>query len=109
VVESIDRWKILSPQITSLESSVEGGDRLVVTGTVENPDIGDIRRVRVRVEALGPSGAVLAEAEGHVRPKTLGPGSHGAFTVRFKDVDASSALRTRASVVEWESEVLDAG
>ncbi len=109
VVESIRRWRILTPRITSLESSIVDGGKLVVTGTLENPDIGDIRRVFIQVEALDTTGSVLTATRARVRPKTLGPGSRGSFTVRLEALDPNSVLRTRASVVEWETEVLDAG
>jgi hypothetical protein len=109
VVESIRRWRILTPRITSLESSVVEGDKLVVTGTLENSDIGDIRRVFVQVEALDTTDSVVTVTRARVRPKTLGPGRRGSFSVRFEAFDGRSIIRTRASVVEWESEVLDAG
>ncbi len=107
VLKSIRSWRLLTPRITRLDSSIEDDKRVVVTGTLVNPDIGEIRRVFVQVDGLDAAGNVLTTTRARVRPKALAPGSGGSFTVRFDDVDPASILRTRATVVEWESEVLE--
>ena len=68
-----------------------------------------VDRGRTPQQALDTTGSVLTATRARVRPKTLGPGSRGSFTVRLEALDPNSVLRTRASVVEWETEVLDAG
>jgi len=108
VLESIRGWRILTPRITSLDTPVVEGGAVVVSGTLENPDIGEIRSVYVEVEALDERGGVLTATRVRVRPKTLGPGDRGEFSIRLKTPDPKSVLSTRARVVEWESEILDA-
>lgn len=106
VLEAIRRWRLLTPRITRLDTSVEDGGWVLVSGTLENPDIGEVRRVRVQVEALDAAGNVLTTTRARIRPKRLAPGGTGSFTVRFDELDPASVLRTRATVLEWESEVL---
>jgi len=105
ISESIRRWGILSPRILSATPSIEGS-QLIVTGKLENPDIGRVRRLRVQVEALDAGGNVLGTVEARVRPNVLEGGRSGEFTATFKKLDPSSVLRTRASVVEWDSELV---
>ena len=106
VLEAIRDWRLLKPRITGLDSSIEDGERVVVTGALENPDIGTVRRVLVEVEALDAAGNVLAKEQIRVRPKAIGAGGEGSFTVRFGSIDPSFVVRTRATVVKWQSEVL---
>jgi hypothetical protein len=109
IIESIERWGALSPRIVAVESSIAGGDQVVVTGTLENPDIGEVRRVRVVVEALDAAGSLLARIEARVRPKVIAPGGHGEFTAGFGKLDPAAVLHTRTILVAWESEVRNEG
>jgi hypothetical protein len=108
VVKTIERWGMLTPRIVSTESSIADGE-VVVTGTVENPDIGEVRSVEIVVEALDAAGNRIATAEARVRPKVLPSGSRGGFEARFKRVDPTTVLRTRSSVLSWRAEVTSAG
>ena len=105
ISESIRRWGLLSPRILSATPSIEGS-QLVVTGKLENPDIGRIRRLRVEVEALDAGGHLLGKVEARVRPNVLEAGKSGEFIATFKKLDPASVMRTRASVVEWDSELV---
>ncbi len=104
VVESIREWRILHPRIVSVESSIAEDRYVVVTGTIENPDVTDIRRIRVRVEALDAAGNALDTTTVRVRPRLLPPGASATFQATFKRLDPTTVLRTRATIVEWESE-----
>jgi hypothetical protein len=105
VAESIERWEILRPYIDTVDSSI--GDRrwVTVSGTVSNPDVVTVRRLRVRITALDGARNVLGTAEGRVRPKALAAGASGTFSIELKGIDPSTVLRTRAAVSSWESEV----
>jgi hypothetical protein len=107
VQESIREWGLLNPRIVSVDSTIEDGVRLIVSGAIENLDVGDIRRVIVEVEALDAAGNVLAVERTRARPRSLDPGESGSFAVAFRRLDPGSVLRTRATVVEWDSEVAD--
>jgi hypothetical protein len=105
VAESIRRWKVLGPYIDSVGSSIADGRWVTVTGTVSNPDVVTVRRLRVRVDALDAARNRLDSVEVRVRPKVLGPGEQGTFVVEFRNVDPASVLRTLARITSWESEV----
>jgi len=105
VADSIRSWGVLKPRIVSADSSIHGS-RLTITGTVENPDIVEIRRLVVRIEALDAAGNVIGQAESRVRPRALAAGGTGTFEATFRDLDAAVVLRTRSTITEWESEVL---
>ena len=105
VAESIHHWGILNPRILAVEPSIADEHQLVVNGTLENPDVTQVRRVRIAVEALDAGGNLLGTLETRVRPSVLAPGAQGQFSVVFKKLDPASVLRTRASLLEWESEV----
>lgn len=107
VLEAIRDWRILKPQITKLDSSIEDRVGVVVTGELMNPDVGVVRRMLVEVEALDAAGNVLETIQVRVRPRTLEPGSAGVFRVEFSRIDPTFVLRTRATIVEWQSEVLE--
>jgi len=109
VADSIWEWGILSPRITSVRSAIEGGRELVVIGRLENPDIGEVRRIRVEVEALDAGGNLLGKVEIRVRPRVLGAGLDTGFRAVFTSLDPTAVLRTRATVIKWESEILNAG
>jgi hypothetical protein len=109
VSETIWDWGVLSPRILSTESTIERGRTVVVLGTLENPDIGDVRRVQVEVEALDAAGNRLARVEVRIRPRVIGPGETADFSAGFKGLDPASVIRTRATVLKWESEVLTPG
>jgi len=106
VLLAIHDWRILKPKIISLDTSIEKGERVVVTGELENPDIGSVRRVLVEVVALDAAGNVLATEQTRVRPRAIDAGGAGSFTLRFTTVDPSFVVRTRATVTRWQSEVL---
>lgn len=107
VLGSIHDWRILKPSVARLDSSIEEGRGVVVQGRVSNPDVGVVRRVIVEVEALDAGGNVLAIETAIVRPRRLDPGAAGSFTAEFPGVDPASVLRTRATVVKWQSEVFE--
>ena len=52
-------------------------------------------------------GGVLETIQVRVRPRTLEPGSAGVFRVEFSRIDPTFVLRTRATIVKWQSEVLE--
>ena len=105
VSERIREWGILKPQIDSVETSVDGGT-VRIAGAVENPDVVRVRRVRVVVEALDAGSAVIATEDARVRPKAMEPGERGSFEVEFQGLDPATIIRTRTTVVEWESAIL---
>ncbi|NIM02304.1 MAG: hypothetical protein GTO30_15090 [Acidobacteria bacterium] len=107
VLESIHDWRILKPSVARLDSSIEEGRGVVVQGRVSNPDVGVVRRVIVEVEALDAGGNVLAKTTARVRPRALDAGAAGSFTAEFPGIDPASVLRTRATVVKWQSEVFE--
>ncbi len=107
VLGAIHDWRILKPSIAQFDSSIEEGHGVVVRGRVANPDIGVVRRVIVEVEALDAEGNVVAKTTARVRPRSLDPGAAGSFTVQFTEIDPASVFRTRATVVKWQSEVLE--
>jgi len=108
VVVAIREWKVLRPRISSVEVSVESGDKLFVTGTLHNPDVTSIRGVRVHAEALDAEGRVIGVAETRAKPKRLGPESEGTFKVRIRGIDDPAAVaRTRATIVAYEFEVTE--
>ncbi len=107
VLGAIHDWRILKPIIAQFDSSIEEGHGVVVRGRVANPDIGVVRRVIVEVEALDAGGNVVAKTTARVRPRSLDPGAAGSFTVQFTEIDPASVFRTRATVVKWQSEVLE--
>ena len=72
-----------------------------------NPDIGAVRRVIVEVEAFDAGGDVVAKTTARVRPRSLDSGAAGSFTVQFTEIDPASVFRTRATVIEWQSEVFE--
>ena len=61
VQDSIREWRILMPRVAELKSSIEAGTEVVVSGVIENPDVGTVRRIIVEVEALDAAGNVLAK------------------------------------------------
>ena len=105
VLGAIHDWRILKPIIAQFDSSIEEGHGVVVRGRVANPDVGVVRRVIVEVEALDADGNVVAKTTARVRPRSLDPGEAGSFTAQFTEIDPASVLRTRATVVKWQSEV----
>jgi hypothetical protein len=107
VVEAIHDWRILKPSIAKVDTSIEEGIGVVVRGRVANPDIGVVRRVIVEVEAFDAGGDVVAKITARVRPRSLDSGAAGSFTVQFTEIDPASVFRTRATVVEWQSEVFE--
>lgn len=108
VVGAIREWKVLRPRISSVEVAIEGGRKLVVTGTLHNPDVTAIRRVRVLAEAIDAEGRVIGVAETRARPKLLGPESEGTFKVRIRGVDDPAAVaRTRATIVSYDFEITE--
>ena len=48
---------------------------------------------------------VFDHAESARERPLLAPGAQGQFSVVFKKLDPASVLRTRASLLEWESAV----
>jgi hypothetical protein len=110
VVVAIREWNVLRPRISSVEVSVESGDKLFVSGTLHNPDVTSIRRIRVHAEALDAEGRVIGFAEAHAKPKRLGPESEGTFKVRIRGIDDPNVVaRTRATIVAYEFEVTEEG
>jgi hypothetical protein len=106
VAETIRRYAILRPRITSTQSSISKGRHVTVSGELENPDIVSVRRIRVAVEALDGAGNRLGTVTTRTRPRRLEAGEVGSFTADFKGIDPSLIVRTRASVLEYEYEVL---
>jgi hypothetical protein len=107
VVEAIHDWHILKPCIAKVDTSIEEGIGVVVRGRVANPDIGAVRRVIVEVEAFDAGGDVVAKTTARVRPRSLDSGAAGSFTAQFTEIDPASVFRTRATVIEWQSEVFE--
>jgi hypothetical protein len=108
VVGAIREWNVLRPRISSVEVAIEGGRKLFVTGTLQNPDVTAIRRVRVLAEAIDAEGRVIGVAETRAKPKLLGPESEGTFKVRIRGVDDPAAVaRTRATIVSYDFEITE--
>jgi hypothetical protein len=106
VGESLRRWSILRPRIVEFESFVNEQQRLVLRGTVKNEDIGAIRKVKVRGEALDDRGNVIAAIDVRVKPKLLASDLAGEFEILFKNIaDHERIQRTRATVIHFEYEV----
>jgi len=103
---AIHELGLLRPRIVKLDPIVGAGDRLELRGTVRNEDIGAVRKVKVRAEALDGEGNVVATSTTRVKPKLIDASVEGAFVVRFaRAVDASRVSRTRVTVVAYEYEV----
>ncbi len=107
VKRAIEKWRILKPTVTTLDTSIVEGRGVVVQGHVANPDVGVVRRVIVEIEAFDAGGNTLTKTTTRVRPRSLDSGEAGSFAVEFAAVDPASVLRVRATVVKWESEVLE--
>jgi hypothetical protein len=107
VAETVRLWKILRPRVVSVESGIGRGGEIVVSGTVENPDIAAVRRVRVLVEGVDAEGNLLRTVDTRVRPKTLGPAETGTFEAILKGSDLEGIKRTRASVSDFQFEVVN--
>jgi hypothetical protein len=107
VVETIDELKILRPRIVDLDSFVNDRQRLVLKGTVRNEDVGAVRKIRVRGDALDGEGNVIASSVTQVKPRLIASDLAGEFEIRFKGVsDHSQISRTRATVIAYEYEVV---
>jgi hypothetical protein len=106
VADTIRLWKILRPRVASVESGIGRGGEIVVSGTVENPDIAAVRRVRVLVEGVDAQGNVVRTIEIRVRPKLVGPAATGTFEGVLKGSDVAQVVRTRASVSDFQYEVV---
>lgn len=109
VVDSIRRWNLLDPRIATVTPEIEPGQAVTVRGTVENPDIIDIRKVRVRIEVLDAGGNAFDAAEARVWPRILGPGETEEFDVYFRSVNPAAVASTRTTIIEWESEIPGGG
>lgn len=106
VTDTVRLWKILRPRVASVESGIGRGGEIVVSGTVENPDIAAVRRVRVLVEGVDAQGNLVRTVEARVRPKTLDAAATGNFEAILKGNDAAEIVRTRASVSDFQFEVV---
>jgi len=105
VAETIRRFKILRPRVTSLDPSNRNGRYLIASGTVENPDITSVRNVVVQVVALDAAGNRIGVITARARPKRLPAESDGTFKAAFRGIDPDTIMRTRATVMEFEYEV----
>ena len=91
--EAEDEFKALRKELADLQFKLYAEDK---------------RKVLVVLQALDAGGNVLATREVRIRPKSIDAGGTGSFSVRFDSIDPSWVVRTRATVVKWQSEVLGA-